>query len=86
MRGSITCSECQQHLHTSASGPPHPKLLLIRARARRGVMAGHHDEYVYRCETCHSIMCRLDHGYGRVIFWYVMSELPGWATDESAAE
>lgn len=84
MSGSFVCSECQRHLHVSASGPPHPKLSLIRAKAFRGVMAGSHDEHVYRCETCNSIMCRLDHG--RVVFWYVMSQLPDWARDHSAAE
>jgi len=79
MAGSAPCTECQRHLNVNAFGPPHPKLSLVRSKSFRGVMAGHHDEYIYRCETCHSILCRLDHGDGRVIFWYVMSDLPDWA-------
>jgi len=46
-------------------------------------MAGRHDEYIYRCETCGTILCRLNHGDGRVIFWYVMKELPDWVQDSS---
>ena len=44
-------------------------------------MANCHDEYVYQCETCHAIMCSIDHDNGRVIFWYIMQELPDWARD-----
>jgi hypothetical protein len=86
MPDSTPCSGCRHHLNVNAFGPPHPKLSLVRAKAFRGVMAGRHDEYIYRCETCDSILCRLDHGPGRVIFWYVMREFPDWVDGTSVAE
>jgi hypothetical protein len=83
MQASDPCPDCRQHLHINAANQPHLKLSLIRAKAFRGVMAGRHDEYIYRCETCGTILCRLNHGDGRVIFWYVMKELPDWVQDSS---
>jgi hypothetical protein len=86
MPDSSPCSECQRHLKVTALGPPHANLSLLRSKAFRGVMAGRHDEYIYRCGTCQSMLCRLDHGDGRVIFWYIISDLPDWARSTSAAE
>jgi hypothetical protein len=85
MQAPEPCQDCRQHLHVNAVNRPHSRLSLIRAKTFRGVMADRHDEYIYRCGTCATILCRLNHGDGRVIFWYVMRDLPHWVGDNSNA-
>jgi len=73
------CPACREQQKVSRVGPPHPQLSLVAEKSFRGKMANPHQEFVYQCSTCSTLLCQIDHNRGMVIFWYAAQSLPDWA-------
>lgn len=86
MKHSDSCTACRDQQKFTAISEPHTQLSLIGAKSFKDVMADSHDEYIYRCRTCGSILCLINHGNGRVMFWYIMDSAPEWANTSSDIE
>jgi hypothetical protein len=76
------CQACRNQQNVNRIGLPHPLLSLVAAKSFSGRMANPHQELVYKCRTCGTLMCQINHNSGMVIFWYPVQSLPDWAKED----
>ena len=72
------CTACKEQEKKRLYDPPHNKLSVVWQKSFRGSMFGGHEEYVYKCADCGSLMYHMHDKNDFMPFWYIVDNVPDY--------
>lgn len=78
MAKPVPCEACKEQEKKRLHDTPHDKLSVVWSKSFHGGMTGGHEEYVFKCATCGSLMYHMHDKNDMMPFWYTVDKIPDW--------